>query len=106
MKGENRQPEILRINPDGKLPFVNINSDIYKESASILRLVSSIVAPLTSYYPSDPFIRQKIDSALDFNGATLRPSYLVFWGHWIARWQTGEQKFGTQALQELADANI
>jgi|TARA_B110000305_G_C19104955_1_gene477000 glutathione S-transferase len=56
-KGENKSPEILKLNPDGKVPFVIINNDIYKESASILRLVASIVGPLTSYYPSDPFIR-------------------------------------------------
>ena len=97
-KGENKSPEIIKLNPDGKVPFVVINNDIYKESASILRLVSSIVAPLTSYYPQDPFVRQKIDSALDFNGATMRPSFVVFWSHWSRRWTTGEEKFGTQAL--------
>ena len=56
-KEENKSPEILKMNPDGKVPFVIINNDIYKESASILRLVSSIVSPLTSYYPQDPFVR-------------------------------------------------
>ena len=56
-KGENKSPEILQLNPDGKVPFVVINNDVYKESSSILRLVSSIVSPLTSYYPSDPFVR-------------------------------------------------
>ena len=40
-KRENRNPEILAINPSGVLPFVVINDDIVlEESAAILRFLA------------------------------------------------------------------
>lgn len=75
------------------MPFVIINDDVYTESAATLRLLASIVGPLTSYYPTDPFMRQKIDSALDWNGTTLRPCFMIIIQAWLARFMSGASSF-------------
>lgn len=56
-KGENKSPEIVKMNPAGQVPFVVINDDVYLESSSVLRLLSQIMPSLSSYYPPDPFVR-------------------------------------------------
>lgn len=103
-KEENKSPEILKLNPEGKVPFVVINGEVYTESASVLRLIAQIMKPLASYYPNDPFIRQKIDSALDFNGFTLRPTLLIFMGTWVKAWMTGQQSLDEEGKKRIADA--
>ena len=89
-KEENKSADILKLNPDGKVPFVVINDEVYKESASVMRLITAIVSPLYKYYPQDPFVKQRIDAALDFNGFTLRPTLLLFMGAWVKIWMTGQ----------------
>lgn len=54
MKGEHKKnPDLLKINPKGKLPFLMINGKIYDESAANMRLLCQILPTLvkTGYYP-------------------------------------------------------
>ena len=56
-KGEHKQPDILKINPAGQVPFVVINGEVCTESAATLRLLASVVKPLNVYYPNNAFTR-------------------------------------------------
>lgn len=89
MKGEHKSPEMLALNPSGAVPFVQINGEVFNESAATLRLLSGIIGPMAEYYPMDPFKRQKIDMALDFNGTSLRPILLQILAIHQTKMQTG-----------------
>ena len=72
-KGENRTPEMLKINPSGLIPFITVNDQSFFESAAILRYLAQKFPSLNSYYPADLEQRAIIDAGLDFSATTLRP---------------------------------
>jgi glutathione S-transferase len=72
--GENRTPEMLALNPSGRLPFIVVADRPIGESAAILRFLAQQYPSLNQYYPADLFVRAKIDAALDLNGLILRPN--------------------------------
>jgi glutathione S-transferase len=81
LKGENKTPEILALQPSGAIPFITVDGQTYNESAAILRFIACKFPSCHKYYPEGVEHRAKIDAMLDFNGTTLRePSMGAFRG--------------------------
>ena len=72
LKGENRTPEMLAINPVGTLPFITVDGEPLYESAAILRYLAVKFPSLNKFYPEGAEHRAMIDAALDFNGTSFR----------------------------------
>ena len=72
LKGENRTPEMLALNPVGSLPFITVDGEPLYESAAILRYLAVKFPSLNQFYPEGAEHRAMIDAALDFNGTSLR----------------------------------
>jgi len=70
-----KSPEMLKINPDGLVPFITVNGKSYNESSATLRFLSQILRTLvdSGYYPRDEFQRHSVNAMLDFCGTTYRP---------------------------------
>jgi len=51
LKGEHKTPEMLALNPAGKIPFITLDGKTYNESASILRFLARKYPSLQKYYP-------------------------------------------------------
>ena len=76
-KNEHKTPEILAINPVGKIPFITVDDKPMFESAAILRYLAQAIPSLHKYYPNDLFVRQMTDAAMDFNGTVMRPMFVA-----------------------------
>ena len=74
MKGEHKSSEILKINPNGTLPFLVADGKVLLESAACLRLLASSQPTLKYLYPDDSFQKYEIDSILDFCGNSFSPT--------------------------------
>ena len=77
LKGENRTPEMLALNPAGSLPFITVDGEPLYESAAILRYLAVKFPSLNQFYPEGAEHRAKIDAALDFSGTSFRPTGLA-----------------------------
>lgn len=65
----------MNINPQQCVPYIRINGEMYTESASILRMSANLMPSLKRYYPANPFLRHRVDAAMDFCGTVLRPAF-------------------------------
>lgn len=64
LKMETQKPEFLKINPQGKVPAVQIGNEFLVESASLIRFISSAFN-LEDLYPSDAHQRAWVDEVLE-----------------------------------------
>lgn len=72
-KGEHRIPELLKLNPLAKVPFLVDGDDfVVPESCAILTYLSKKYNVSDNWYPSDLRQRTKIDTVLHWQQKTLR----------------------------------
>jgi len=73
--GAHKSPEMLKINPEGLIPFITVNGKSYNESSALLKFLSQVLRTLfdSGYYPKDEFQRHSVNAMLDFSGTTYRP---------------------------------
>ena len=50
-KLQSHSQDILKLNPEGTVPFLLINDELFQESPSVMRLLTTIISPLASFYP-------------------------------------------------------
>ena len=55
MSGLKLTPEMLKLNPGGRAPFLVVNGKTMIESSAILRFLARTLPQLESYYSVDPF---------------------------------------------------
>ena len=94
--GGNREPEYLRMNPNGVVPTLVDGGHVVWESNTILRYLASTRGP-TPLYPPDPFARSQVERWMDWQlgtfNATITP---LFWG--LIR--TAPDKRDTQSIEQ------
>lgn len=73
-KDKSYSDEILKLNPQGDVPFTIINGHVYNEAAAQMKLLAELVPELVQFYPKDIFLQHRINAALEFNGLQLRPA--------------------------------
>lgn len=66
-KNEHRTPEMLKLNPSGKMPFLIVDEILLSENTEILKFLARNFPSLQKFYPIDFDICKKIDEALVFN---------------------------------------
>eukprot|EP00002_Diphylleia_rotans_P002012 TRINITY_DN1122_c0_g1_i1.p1 TRINITY_DN1122_c0_g1~~TRINITY_DN1122_c0_g1_i1.p1 ORF type:complete len:225 (-),score=45.43 TRINITY_DN1122_c0_g1_i1:63-737(-) len=71
MKGETRTPDFKAINPNGSVPVIDDDGFALYESNAILAYISN-KHNLTSWYPTDPKVRGKIDQYLHWHHGNSR----------------------------------
>ena len=64
LRGETSSPAFLKLNPQGKVPCLQIGNEFLVESASLIRFVASAFN-LTELYPTDFRQRAKVDEILE-----------------------------------------
>ncbi len=62
--GEQRKPEILKLNPVGKVPFIDDDGFVLAESGAIIKYFADKVG--SSLYPKDLKERALVDQEIDF----------------------------------------
>jgi len=66
-KGEQMTPEFLSMNPNHQVPtFKDADGFVVFESNAIMRYICNKYPEARQYYPSDPKLRAKIETALDW----------------------------------------
>lgn len=63
---EHLHPDLLKINPSGKIPFVVIDDEKFVETNATIRFLCRICPELEELYPDDVFTKAKVDQLLDF----------------------------------------
>lgn len=71
LSNENYDPEILKLNPSGSIPFVVIEDETFVESNAILRMLCRICPEFESMYPEDAFHKASVDQILDFETSSF-----------------------------------
>ncbi|KAK7080905.1 Glutathione S-transferase theta-1 [Halocaridina rubra] len=72
LKGEQKAPEFLTINPLGKVPSVKDGNTVINESCSAMRYIATKYDTSGKWYPNDLDIRVKVDEYLDWQHANTR----------------------------------
>lgn len=106
MKGDHLKESFLKMNPCHCVPtFKSQNGYALWESNSILRFLCNINPHLQQqWYPTDPFIRGKIDTALDWRQTSLNPTttklgYFVLFPSFYS-YNKAEEDAATTKLEE------
>lgn len=98
MKGENKAPALVAINPKGSLPFITYDGTPLYESAAILRFLATTFPQGERFYPNNNITRAKIDAAMDWNGTTFRKAHVLGMAPiFFARFRGGEPDAATVA---------
>ena len=78
--GGNREPDYLRMNPNGVVPTLRDGDRVVWESNTILRYLATTRGP-TPLYPVDAFERSQVERWMDWQlGSLNTPSTPLFWG--------------------------
>ena len=88
MKGENRTPEFLQINPMGTLPVMTEGDFKLFESHAILRYLAETKGASPDWYPKNPQKRAIVDQYLDWHHTFLRQGAtgLVYRKYWAPKY--------------------
>ena len=78
LKGENKTPEYLKINPNGLVPAIDDAGFQVPESETIIRYLINTRNVGTDLYPADPKTRALIDRYLPFHHGSVRPACMSF----------------------------
>jgi glutathione S-transferase len=79
LKGEQRKPEFLAVNPLGQIPAIQEGDFTLGESNAILLYLHAAHSGTASFYPLDPKLRAKVDQFLHWHHAGARKvSWLGF----------------------------
>ena len=74
LKGENRAPGYLAINPLGKVPALRVDDAVLTESTAILPFVADL-APQSGLMPTDPLRRAQAQSMLSYLSSSLHAAW-------------------------------
>jgi glutathione S-transferase len=70
LKRETQSEWFKKMNPQGKVPCLQVGDNFLVESSSLLRFIGSAFN-MTKYYPSNPTQRHRVDSAMDYYQTTI-----------------------------------
>ena len=98
LKGETRTPEFLAMNPDGRIPFLELDDGrrLAQSGAILLYLADG-----TGFLPADPFARAEVTQWLFFEQYSHEPNIAVarFWRHYL--WdERGGEPYWERALAD------
>ena len=71
LKGEQRNPEFLKLNPLGKIPIFIDGDFVLNESRAIMTYLVNAKKPGSFLYPNDPKKRAIIDSRMYFDATVV-----------------------------------
>ncbi|KAK9830680.1 hypothetical protein WJX74_002320 [Apatococcus lobatus] len=106
-KAQHRTPEMLQLNPVGKVPFLKDGEQVIIESATILRYLATSRQEQVPdhWYPADLKARAVVDAALDWYQSNIRPGAAkLFWHRMIAPEDPNSQLLAQQALTTLQNS--
>lgn len=72
--GEQRKPEFLAINPNGRVPVLDDNGFLLWESHAIMAYLADTQKPGTPLYPADPKLRADVNRWLFWTSTHLAPA--------------------------------
>lgn len=102
LKGETRTPEYLAMNPNGRIPLLELDDGrrIAESGAILLYLADG-----TPFLPSDPFARAQVHQWLFFEQYSHEPNVAVarFWRHHLWAERAGDP-YWERALEERMTA--
>jgi glutathione S-transferase len=83
MKGEQRKPEFLAVNPLGQVPAISDGDFNLSESHAILAYLHNTRHTPDHWYPADPQKRAVVDRYLYWHGGNLRKATIVMAGQFF-----------------------
>lgn len=109
LAGEQRKPDFLRLNPNGKVPTLEDGDFILWESNAIMQYLASKKLN-NSLWPSDDRVRADISRWQYWRGGDWgKAAFILIWENLIKKWVTGgdpdpeEVKKGEELFHGLAD---
>ena len=80
-KGEQRRPEFLRLNPNGRVPVLDDDGFILTESHAIMQYLA-VRTPGQSLYPTAPQARADVNRWMFWSAQLFQPAVSVInWEH-------------------------
>ncbi|KAK7072117.1 glutathione s-transferase [Halocaridina rubra] len=101
LKGEQKTPQFIAINPEHTIPTLVDGDFVLWESRPICSYLASQYAKDDTYYPLDPKIRAKIDRLMYFDMGTLYDRFLKYF---IPVMFGGQKQFDPQQLEKVHEA--
>ena len=98
------RPDVLAMNPHGRVPVLDDSGVVVWESQAILRYLAAKYADGSAFWRIDPAERAVADQWMDWSQSALQPAFLggVFWG-W---YRTPESKRNMIAVNAALDQTI
>lgn len=93
-KKENRTPEYLAINPEGKVPTLLVDGRALTEVAGILYYLVRRYPEAGLFPAGDLEAESQVISWMSFNASTLHPARVRGNDHVMAMWAIADQKLG------------
>lgn len=97
-KRENRSPDYLRINAEGKVPTLLIDEHPLTEVAGILFYLAMLFPESHLALPAAPEKQARIVSWMSFLASSVHPARRKGLGHALAMYEIVEKRFGDHAF--------